>query len=180
MKRRLLNLLTVVSLLLCVAVAVLWVRSYWATARFEWWSVGTGGYEFRVHGVYTRAGNLGFYVGDYPPGLSRSGVYELLYHRDRIGRTSPPAVGTAGFAVVRSAPAPGQVDVAWCELRVPYWPLLLVFGVAPVRRTARAMSGARFHRMGLCRRCGYDLRATPGRCPECGHEPSPVGNLSEV
>jgi len=62
---------------------------------------------------------------------------------------------------------------------VPYWLLLAVgalplpvFGVTFVARRRR-------RRAGLCAQCGYDLRASPGRCPECGAkapsaQPTPV------
>ena len=58
------------------------------------------------------------------------------------------------------------------ELVVPFAPLVLMTAVLPAIYLARyALQGRRGRRRriaGLCSRCGYDLRATPGRCPECG------------
>jgi hypothetical protein len=41
-------------------------------------------------------------------------------------------------------------------------------------RWARDSERLERERKGLCVRCGYDLRATPDRCPECGTVPTKV------
>jgi hypothetical protein len=57
----------------------------------------------------------------------------------------------------------------------PHWALVLVLAgapllaaVAPVRRLRRRSRRCR----GLCPACGYDLRQSPDRCPECGAVPA--------
>jgi hypothetical protein len=51
-------------------------------------------------------------------------------------------------------------------LALPWWFLTLLFAIAPSRALRRAFRTR--HPAGHCPKCGYDLRATPDRCPECG------------
>ena len=56
-------------------------------------------------------------------------------------------------------------------VRLPAWLLLALFGIAPVARVHRRLRDvlrAIRHRPGRCVSCGYDLRASKDRCPECG------------
>jgi hypothetical protein len=70
----------------------------------------------------------------------------------------------------------GQTHGAY--VAIPIWFLLLATGFLPGRATWRAIR-ARRQRAGLCRACGYDLRASPERCPECG-TPRRVGLLTRL
>jgi hypothetical protein len=62
--------------------------------------------------------------------------------------------------------------VAFTQIVVPWWFLFVCLSLSPARWLVllhhRIRRRRENRRRGLCRRCGYDLRATPERCPECG------------
>jgi hypothetical protein len=64
-------------------------------------------------------------------------------------------------------------------IAAPYWFLLAVLGLPFILRAlARLRMRRRCIQRGLCPVCGYDLRATAGRCPECGAVPHGTGRGS--
>jgi hypothetical protein len=64
--------------------------------------------------------------------------------------------------------ATGVLRKTGFHLQIPHWFVVLLASLAPgvwlIRRHRRASRV----RLGRCAGCGYDLRASPGRCPECG------------
>ena len=173
MRRRLLNVLTALSLLLCVAVVALWVRSYRLADSVEWRD-SRGWRSVRSARGYVVVGLL---VADWSG--SREHFHAPRYQRDGA---SPPynwlleMNGSPGDTLADW----GRWGFEWHERRnagrgtlnavavVPFWSLALATAAPPAAwALARWRSRARYRR-GLCAVCGYDVRATPDRCPECG------------
>jgi hypothetical protein len=79
------------------------------------------------------------------------------------------------YRVLGSGPNPARTWV----LIFPYWCALLILTIPTIgllRWTFAASRRDRRLRAGCCATCGYDLRATPERCPECGASAAPVGS----
>jgi hypothetical protein len=188
MKRRLFillfNLLAGASLLLCMGTVVLWVRSYLVTDVWRW------PYASHHDGMATytlitiASGGGGIYVSQFlnithlsfAPWQTEAShkTSPPAYPSDKRFTTHPPALGFYFGEITQPLSDPGEGDVARIAI-VPICTLLGITAVLPsiwfirLNRSRRA----RFRlREGLCLNCGYDLRATPDRCPECGTEPA--------
>ncbi len=131
--------------------------------------VALGGWRTGQHDLY----------GTQQPYAEAAGVG---VYTDTVGQGDERRDTDAGFSTAKHSGRLGQFGLAHgfaspavpsrTELIVPTW-LLVTAGVVPfavvmvgrLRREGRAVQGH-------CRTCGYDLRATPGRCPECGTMPA--------
>ena len=58
---------------------------------------------------------------------------------------------------------------------IPYWAVIVTAALPPSLFLVSVVRRRRARAAGKCVVCGYDLRASSGRCPECGIAPSKLG-----
>jgi len=171
--------MTAVSAVLCLATLVLWVRSGIGDAFvLEHSTMMLGGVS--LHGACE------VYVGlDLcPPGQRMPFEFSLYrpapgsdldYYWEYRVRTY--------VHIGRFALRWGRAQVGndrWGAISFPDWFLVAVFAWIPIWVTWRQKRQRRMlcQKNALCIDCGYDLRATPDRCPECGTKVSTISIVS--
>jgi len=90
---------------------------------------------------------------------------QLRYPLDTYTKPSPPAF--AGFQMFHAS---SQYE-RYAGIVAPMWFWVVVFLPLPFLAIRSTYRERRRRQTGCCLKCGYDLRATPDRCPECGTIP---------
>lgn len=201
MIRRLLFAASVLSLLLCLAVVALWVRSETYSGQMGWavpildengkpdteidnefWDPKLFGLpenaprppprtvvDCRVYGLRYCRGICAVGVTEPSEWPEKPGLYceSQPAFRDELG------VGRFGFGFRWMNMESRWLLMLWHrDLFLPFWFLFATTAALPATTAIRAALRSRTQKYRaaarICLACGYDLRASKDRCPECG------------
>jgi hypothetical protein len=198
MKQRLLNVLTALSLVLCLGVCVLWVRSHFAHDKFTRRMLHESPALFRLEddALYTSRGVLSASLIRRELILSpKPSEAETVYERESVYRAVKQFAAEAPPGWNWGTDRPGRVFPAstdrplshfgflgWAinehdpgvrSLGVgwstPFWFLALLTAAIPTVRLVTRLRQRRPFEQGHCPACGYDMTGNvTGVCPECG------------
>ena len=140
-----------VALGVCLLVILLWPASYF-------WSDGVRmmGLNHRVE-VTTGPGWVAFTYGSDHRNIREPFIQNHFVSIDAGHRSA--------LAYTRIYSSPGDY-----RFYFPLWMLSLIVAVMAAAMVISDLRRRQNYRPGHCANCGYDLRATPERCPECGAE----------
>lgn len=195
MKRRLFTLASILSLLLCAATLALWVRTYHNSDELVWrygYGDSGGGVHFKRLSLVVVHGGIavqeryfvegGHFLDGWDPDWSAPPGW--TFHLERSSSDEPypyflPSTGVPGTTVADWRFAGFQIgwekqgdksgfaeSFRWLTLPIGFVSLTAV--VLPTVWSHRLLRKRRLRRVGVCPTCGYDLRASTARCPECG------------
>ncbi len=180
--------------MLCVLTLGLWMRSYHSSEYVEYVHDHRIEPGRRLVFLSSDRGRVAFATGilDWHNNLY-SGGFEFWHAKPKTSRPptywnetegnpddpspppTPPWWARIGFGIQHiylNDCSDDQITIA-----APHWfiglltlliPAIWLMGTSPKHRRPKE----------LCNSCGYDLRATPDRCPECGTVPAGKTNIS--
>jgi hypothetical protein len=154
--------------MLFVVTIALWARGIWRGDVISWQT------DVMVNRVYFNHGYIIFWADD----ISSVSSWWTSFDSQKEAITlesvcqelqGPFRVQMLGFAYGRFST--GSMGVRNIVVIVPFWFVVFILSIYPLSSCLFSYYiQRRRSRKGLCRYCGYDLRASPNCCPECGME----------